>query len=95
MRPCTNVGTRLTSLAGQPTWQETASAETIMTAFKVEKMSCDHCAKRVTQAVQKVEPTAKVTVDLKAARVDVDKVADAAKIAAAITAAGYPATEMR
>lgn len=66
-----------------------------MTAFNVEKMSCEHCAKRVTQAVQKIEPNAKVTVDIKAARVEVDKVADAAKIAAAITAAGYPAAEAR
>ncbi len=66
-----------------------------MTAFKVEKMSCEHCAKRVTQAVQKVEPSAKVTVDLKAARVEVENVADAAKVAAAITAAGYPAAELR
>ncbi len=66
-----------------------------MTTFKVEKMSCDHCAKRVTQAVQKVEPAAKVSVDLKAARVEVDKVSDAAKVAAAITAAGYPAAEVR
>lgn len=66
-----------------------------MTAFKVEKMSCDHCAKRVTQAVQKVEPSAKVTVDVKGARVEVDGAVDAAKVAAAITAAGYPAAEMR
>lgn len=66
-----------------------------MTAFKVEKMSCEHCAKRVTQAVQKVEPGAKVKVDVKAARVEVENVADAAKIAAAITAAGYPAAELR
>lgn len=66
-----------------------------MTAFKVEKMSCDHCAKRVTQAVQRIEPGAKVTVDVKAARVEVENVADSAKVAAAITAAGYPASELR
>jgi copper chaperone len=59
--------------------------------FTVEKIHCDACARRVTNAVLKVAPTAKVAVDVKSGRVTVDAADVPAGIAEAITAAGYPA----
>ncbi len=65
------------------------------TILHVEKMHCDACARRVTKAVEQAAPGATVAVDLAAGRVTVqsagERQADAAAIAAAVTAAGYPA----
>lgn len=60
--------------------------------FKVENMTCGHCVKAVTQAVQKVSPGARVDIDLSAKRVQVEGESDAAKVRAAIEAAGYRIT---
>jgi copper chaperone len=63
-----------------------------MIRFKVEKMGCGGCAKSLTEAVQAVEPGARVDVDLATKRVTVSGItAPADRIARAITAAGYPA----
>ena len=59
--------------------------------FRVEGMTCGSCAKRVTRAVQALDASATVTVDLARATIDVDSTADAAAVAAAVAAAGYPA----
>ena len=68
------------------------SKERAVVRFEVEKMGCAGCAKSVTQAVQAVEPAARVAVDLAAKRVTVTGAAGPAdRIAQAITAAGYPA----
>jgi copper chaperone len=58
----------------------------------VKAMHCDACARRVTKAVEKAAPGAKVAVDLEGGRVTIDGAADAGAVAAAITAAGYPAS---
>jgi copper chaperone CopZ len=63
-----------------------------MTTFKVENMHCDACARRVEKAVEKAQPGSRVTVDVKAGRVTVERAADPGRIAASISAAGYPAT---
>ncbi len=63
-----------------------------MLSLKVPKMSCGGCAASIEKAVKSVDSAAKVTVDLDAKRVDVDTTLDAAKITAAIKAAGYDAT---
>jgi len=62
----------------------------------VEGMTCDHCVKTVTQAVQSLGGVRKVSVDLGAKRVSVDY--DEARvgkpdIAAKITEAGYEVVE--
>ena len=62
------------------------------TTFKVEKIHCQSCAKRVTNAVLAVAPGAKVDVDVAGGRVSVEPANDPAAIASAITKAGYPAT---
>ncbi|AKJ68767.1 hypothetical protein PATSB16_28820 [Pandoraea thiooxydans] len=62
-----------------------------MMQFQVEGMSCSHCVKAVTQAVQALDANAKVDVDLAAGSVRVESQRAAGDIAAAITEAGYPA----
>jgi copper chaperone len=57
--------------------------------FEVHGMSCAHCVKAVTRAVQGVDPGATVEVDLPGARVTVRSEADRQRIAAAIREEGY------
>lgn len=54
-------------------------------------MTCGGCARRVTAAVQSVDKAADVQIDLPAKLIRVSSQADAQSIAAAVTAAGYPA----
>ncbi len=61
-----------------------------MLELTVEGMSCGHCVGRVTKTVQEIDSGAKVEIDLATGKVRIDSRADAAKIAAAIDAAGYP-----
>jgi copper chaperone len=55
----------------------------------VSGMSCAHCVKAVTQAVQALDPEARVQVDLPSGQVTVDTVLDRAQVRAAITEEGY------
>lgn len=63
-----------------------------MLRYPVEGMSCGHCAQAVTKAVQGVEPTARVAVDLDAKRVTVEYSDQTEAIASAIEQAGYSVT---
>jgi copper chaperone len=54
-------------------------------------MTCGHCAGMVTKAVQSVDAAARIDIDLKAQTVSIETAADAAKVAQALDAAGYPA----
>jgi copper chaperone len=58
------------------------------TEFIVPDMSCGHCVKTITGAVQAVAPAAKVTTDLASHRVVIEG-ADAGQARAAIEEAGY------
>nr|WP_322940634.1 cation transporter [Pseudomonas sp. s4] len=60
-----------------------------MQQFKVSGMSCGHCVRAVTQAIQALDQAARVEVDLAAGRVSVESVLDAAQIQAAIREQGY------
>ncbi|MBG0839154.1 heavy-metal-associated domain-containing protein [Ectopseudomonas toyotomiensis] len=60
-----------------------------MQQFKVSGMSCGHCVRAVTQAIQALEQTARVEVDLAAGLVRVEASLDAAQIQAAIRDEGY------
>ncbi|MEQ9334144.1 heavy-metal-associated domain-containing protein [Thalassobaculum sp.] len=63
-----------------------------MTAsFKVQEIHCGACAKRVTTAIQAVQPGANVQVDIASGLVTVHPAGDAGAIVKAITDAGYPA----
>lgn len=61
-----------------------------MIEFQVEGMSCGHCIKAVTQAVQEVDAAASVVVDLAAQQVRVESTANNAALASAIAEAGFP-----
>lgn len=57
--------------------------------FTVQGMTCGHCERAVTQAVQSVDPQARVTIDRAAGRVDVQSDQPAGAIAHAIAEEGY------
>jgi copper chaperone len=61
-----------------------------MIEFDVQAMSCGHCVRAVTEALQEVDPAAKVDVDLAGKKVKVESAADRAKLVEALTEAGYP-----
>lgn len=61
-----------------------------MLAYRVEDMTCGHCAAAITAAVRAVDAQARVTVDLARHRVTVDAAgADAQAVRDAIAGAGY------
>ncbi|MBI6925523.1 heavy-metal-associated domain-containing protein [Pseudomonas putida] len=62
-----------------------------MHVFTVEGMTCGHCVKAVTQAVQALDSAAQVDVDLASKQVRVDSSANPAQIRAAIEEEGYQA----
>ena len=60
-----------------------------MLTLKVEGMSCGHCVRAVTEAVQEVAPGVQVQVDLAGGLVRVDGPAPPEAVAHAIEEAGY------
>ena len=60
--------------------------------FHVEGMTCGHCERAVTQAVQSVDPQAKVTIDRPAGKVEVQTTGAREAIARAIAEEGYQVT---
>jgi copper chaperone CopZ len=72
------------------------STESISRSFTVVGMSCSNCEKHVREAVQSVKGVGSVQVDLQGGRATVSfdpRATTAAAIVAAITEAGYEATE--
>lgn len=59
--------------------------------FKVDGMSCQHCVRAVTQAIEDLDPAAEVKVDLASGRVDVAAESPREAIRQAIQDAGYTA----
>jgi copper chaperone len=57
--------------------------------FDVQGMTCAHCVRAVTEAVRRLDPAAKVEVDLPTGRVGVDTSAPRERVAAAIRDEGY------
>lgn len=62
-----------------------------MQVFNVQGMTCGHCVKAVTRAVQEQDATAKVEVDLVARQVRVQSELAQEQILVAIRDEGYPA----
>lgn len=60
-----------------------------MQVFSVEGMSCGHCVKAITQAVQARDPSASVRVDLSAKEVGVESALSADQVIEAISEEGY------
>lgn len=61
-----------------------------MFEFQVPSMSCGHCVKAVTQAVQSVDAQAKVQVDLAQHQVTVETLQERQAIVDVLAEAGYP-----
>jgi copper chaperone len=57
--------------------------------FKVEGMSCGGCVTAVERIVRRVDPEARIRVDLAAARADVATQASPEAVSQALTKAGY------
>lgn len=62
-----------------------------MQQFKVSGMSCGHCVRAITQAIQMLDQAAKVEVDLAAGLVRVEGGLNAEHIQTAIREEGYQA----
>jgi len=60
-----------------------------MQVFNVEGMSCGHCVKAITHAVQARDPAASVRVDLAAKEVGVESALSADQVIEAIREEGY------
>ncbi len=60
--------------------------------FNVQGMTCGHCERAVTQAVQSVDPQARVTIDRPAGKVEVESAQPREAIARAIAEEGYEVT---
>jgi len=66
-----------------------------MTELNVKNMTCGHCVNTVTRAIQAVDGSASVQVDLQTGRVSVESSAAAADLLKAVNEAGYPATQSK
>lgn len=62
-----------------------------MQVFKVSGMSCGHCVRAITQAVQANDPAAEVHVDLGAKEVRVASKQSEEQVLQAIRGSGYDA----
>ena len=60
-----------------------------MQRYKIEDMTCGHCASTVEKAIRGVDPAAAIKVDLGTKEVSVETAADRTAIAQALDAAGY------
>lgn len=62
--------------------------------MQVEGMTCQGCVNAVTKAIQRLDSSATVDVDLEHGRVHVSTCAQALEVAQALNAAGYEAKAM-
>jgi copper chaperone len=62
--------------------------------MQVEGMTCQGCVNAVTRAVQRLDPSATVDVDLDHGRVHITTNAQSLEVAQALNAAGYEARAM-
>ena len=61
-----------------------------MLEFDITTLSCGHCVRAVTEAVQELDPAAQVEVDLGTKHVRVQTAAERERVVAALVDAGYP-----
>ena len=60
-----------------------------MLSFQIPNMTCGHCVRAVTQAVQLADPAATVQADLATHQVQVDTTASRNAVATQLAQAGY------
>ena len=61
-----------------------------MIEFKVEDMSCGHCASVITRTVKELDAQATVEIDLGRKTVRIESSEDRSALAEALDEAGYP-----
>jgi copper chaperone len=61
-----------------------------MIELTLPDMTCGHCVKTVTQAVQQVDAAAQLTIDLPTHRVSIQSARPAEDFKAALAEEGYP-----
>ena len=62
-----------------------------MIELTLPDMTCGHCVRTVTAAVQKVDAQARVTIDLPSHKLQIESQQPAEDFAAALADEGYPA----
>ena len=62
-----------------------------MLDLQIPNMTCGHCVRAVTEAVQAVDPAAKVVIDLPTHKVQIETKAATAQMLARLAEAGYEA----
>lgn len=65
-----------------------------MTNYAIPDMSCGHCKATVEQTVRGLDPSATLTFDMAARRVQITTSAAQPALLAALEAEGYPATAL-
>jgi copper chaperone len=60
--------------------------------FHVEKMACGSCVRHISEAITKLDPTAKVEADTASRRITVDTTASQQEIEKALADKGYSAS---
>ena len=60
-----------------------------MIQFQIPNMTCGHCVRAITEAVQSVDPAARVLADLPQHQVQVQSTAPREALVASLTEAGY------
>ncbi len=63
-----------------------------MMEFKVDDMSCGHCASVITKTVKELDAKATVDIDLGRKTVKIESTEERATLAQALEEAGYPTT---
>ncbi|MES2153143.1 MAG: heavy-metal-associated domain-containing protein [Pseudomonadota bacterium] len=63
-----------------------------MITLSIPTISCGHCVRAITEAVQQLDPGARVTVDIATRTATVGGDAAPAALCATLAAQGYPAT---
>jgi copper chaperone len=61
----------------------------VQQVFEVQGMTCGHCERAVTQAIQGIDAQAQIRIDRAANRVEVETAASREAVAAAIAEEGY------
>lgn len=64
-----------------------------MLTLQIPTISCAHCARAITEAVQELDPAAKVAVDIDRKQAAIDTSAATAAVLARLEGEGYTATE--
>ncbi len=65
-----------------------------MTRFHIANMSCGHCKAAVEKTVSELDDEAELDFDMETREVEIDSSASKDALVSALTAAGYPPTEI-